>query len=608
MGVRERKTLTDQAFAEDRLRQPDSGVASGTLSKRAGRARRFLTHEWTLVALFAVLTSVAMTWPAARNLHNFPFDIWDPSLQSWQVSWIGWSATHDIHRLWDTNAFLTDRYALAYSDTLLGYLPAGLIGSGPQAAVVRYNILYLLAFALAFFGAYVLSRQLGSRVPGAALAGAAFAYAPWHWTQGAHLNILSIGGIALSLAMLARGHGYSLRHGYQPKLARPGWALAGWLVAAWQVSLGFGLGMPFGYLVGLIVLISAAGWLRRRPPFGRRLLIFDLAGMVAFAAVVGLMAYPYFKVLALYNSKGRALEEIMLYSPPLRGFFAAPPMSWLWGDMQEPLRQTFMQSGGWESILLPGFTLYALAAVGLFLSPWPWRRRLLLATVLAGVLWVAMGLRAPITFPYREMWAHLPGWAGVRVPGRLVVFATLLLGVLAAGAVTAIGDRVAPWLRRRPAIGRPLLALGMVVPIGLGLLEGIATVPSAPVPQAPAAFAQAADPVLVLPTNWMDDQLMMHWSTDGFPRLVNGQSGFIPPGSVRMREVTSSFPDAASVQYLRELGVRTVVVLRQPIAAQLPSPPEGSVPPEHYYTGSVDGLGITREENPDAVLYHLGVG
>jgi hypothetical protein len=595
--------VTDHVIAEERS---GHSAPAGPPTRTARRARRFLTRELFSAAVFSVLLSLAMTWPTVRNLRSFPFDVWDPSLQSWQISWIGWSATHDIGRLWDTNAFLTDRYALAYSDTLLGFLPFGLIGSGPQAAVIRYNVLFLLAFAFAFFGAYVLTRQLGSRVAGAALAGATFAYAPWHWTQGAHLNIQSIGGIALGLAMLARGHGYSLRGGYRPELTRPGWALAGWLVAAWQVSLGFGLGMPFGYLIGFVVLVSFLVWLRRRPSFGRRLLVFDLVGMAVFGAVAGLMAFPYFKVLAIYHSNGRSLEEILQYSPPARGFLAAPPTSWLWGDVQEPLRQTFMLAGGWESILLPGFTLYALALLGLFLSAWSWWRRLLVAVVLAGTFWVAMGMRAPNTFIYREMWAHLPGWAGVRVPGRVVVFATLMLAVLAAGAVTAIGDRLGPWLRRRPALGRPLLALGLVLPIGGALLEGVATITPAPVPAAPAAFAQATDPLLVLPTDWMDDQLTMFWSTDGFPRLVNGQSGFIPPGSVRMRAATKSFPDVTSVNYLRALGVRSVLVLRHPAAAQLGSPPEGAVPPERFYTGTLDGLGITREETPDAVVYHLG--
>ena len=63
------------------------------------------------------------------------------------------------------------------------------------------------SFALAFLGAYALLRQLGARVAGSAVAAAAFAYAPWKLGQAGHLQVLSCGGIALALAMLARGHG-----------------------------------------------------------------------------------------------------------------------------------------------------------------------------------------------------------------------------------------------------------------------------------------------------------------------------------------------------------------------------------------------------------------
>ena len=58
-----------------------------------------------------------------------------------------------------------------------------------------------------------------------------------------------------------------MRHGYRPERCRPGWALAGWLVAAWQVSLGFGIGLPFAYTLAGITVIAVGAWLVRRPPF-----------------------------------------------------------------------------------------------------------------------------------------------------------------------------------------------------------------------------------------------------------------------------------------------------------------------------------------------------
>ena len=57
--------------------------------------------------------------------------------------------------------------------------------------------------------------------------------------------------------MLARGHGWSLRHGYRPDRRRPWWAFAGWLVAAWQISLGFGIGLPLVYFLLGAGLVAA---------------------------------------------------------------------------------------------------------------------------------------------------------------------------------------------------------------------------------------------------------------------------------------------------------------------------------------------------------------
>src|SRR6185436_19280927 len=155
--------------------------------------------------------------------YQIPQDIWDPTLEAWMISWGGHAMSTDPGNVWNANAFFPNTYSYAFTDTLLGYFPLGMIGSGFTAAVVRYNIIYVLLHALAFFGAYMLARQLGSGKTGAAVAGAAFAYAPWRLAQAGHMHVLSTGGIALSLAMLARGHGFSLRYGYRPERRRTGW-------------------------------------------------------------------------------------------------------------------------------------------------------------------------------------------------------------------------------------------------------------------------------------------------------------------------------------------------------------------------------------------------
>ena len=245
--------------------------------QRGHRWLAYLRREVVAVPVVAVLLAAGMTWPTLRHpTTTLPEDLGDPSLIAYMLAWGGHALRTDPAGLWDASVFYPERTTLAFTDSFLGYAPLGLLGTGPDAAVLRYNILFVLVAALAFVGAYALARQLGARWQGAAVAGAAFAYAPWRWSQAGHLQVLSTGGIALALAMLARGHGYSFRHGYRPEQARPGWAAAGWAVASWQVMIGFGIGVPFAYAIAVTCLVAGSGWwLAGRPRLPRRLVLVD---------------------------------------------------------------------------------------------------------------------------------------------------------------------------------------------------------------------------------------------------------------------------------------------------------------------------------------------
>jgi sugar phosphate isomerase/epimerase len=100
----------------------------------------------------------------------------------------------------------------------------------------------------------------------------------------------------------------------------------------------------------------------------------------------------------------------------------------------------------------------------------------------------------------------------------------------------------------------------------------------------------------------------MFWSVDGFPRIVNGTSTFMPRPLLRMRRAMRRFPDRASVDFLRSLGVRTVVV--HPGLERIPFPPAGR---ETVRGGSaaaiasrpVRGLAVHRERVRGALVYRL---
>ncbi len=573
--------------------------------RRVGRGvGRFLRHEWTLASLAGLVLAAVMFWPAVVHPSTtITSDIWDPTLQAWQMAWSGHIIGTDPAQLWNSNSFFPSKYSFAFSDTLLGYFPAGLIGSGPVAAVVRYNVLFVLIMALSFVGAYALVRQLGAGKLGAAVAGVAFAYAPWRWSQAGHMHVMSVGGIMLALAMLARGHGFSLRDGWRPERAKPGWAFAGWLVAAWEMSISFGIGIPFAYVLGIVGLVAVVTWLRRRRPrLGRRLVLLDALGLLIFGAVSAFMARPYFEVLHLYPEATRSIDTLSIFSPTLRSFFTAPAQSWVWGDASANARSTMVAPA--ETTLLAGFALYGLAFFGLFYSSWRVRTRVWLCVGIAVTALLSLGTHVPggHHVGYVLLYKYAPGWDAIRTPGRVFLWTTLLFAILAAGGVDALVKQ-ARQLAEETTAGRPRLVvrLALLIPLLLVTVEGINALDHPDVPKAPAVLRTLDGPIMVLPSDQTTDEIVMLWATTKFQPIVNGGSGFVPNQLDGIRQQTKSFPDQQSVDALRALGVKSVVVLRQPpptlVADEYAKAENPDVP--------IDGLGITRTVADDVIVYAL---
>ncbi|MGK5679889.1 hypothetical protein [Actinoplanes sp. URMC 104] len=587
---------------------PDPWTAFATTAERPpGRIRRgtrrllrWLIHEYAVVIYASLLLAVALTWPTLRYpLHTLPQDVWDPSRQAWQIAWAGHILLTDPTRLWQSNAFYPLADSFAYGNSLLGYAPTGMIGEGPLAATLRYNILFVLAHALLAIGGYALVRQLGAGRTGAAVAAVAFAYAPWRLAQEGHLDIVSAGGIPLALAMLARGHGWSLRRGLRPDRRSAAWAVAGWLVAVWQVSLGFSLGVPFLYVLGLLLVVIAVGVpirrLRRpteRPVLGWRLLMTDTLGALILAGVSALIAIPYFRVA----DAGPAATEIGFFSPPLRSLLIGPAESRIWGAPHQVPRSSLHWPA--EMGLLPGFVLYALALAGLAFSIWTLRQRLVLLAGLAVTIVLTLGTNFyEGRWSYLPLFGHLPASLGLRIPGRLMLWATLLLAILAAGAVAEFVRRAEHLAEHRiPPWPGPWLRLATFVPLLLVLGEGWNATAHPVVPAQPTAMRIVTGPMVVLPTTALADQTVMLWSTTRFQPMANGSGGFAPARQAELRRNVATFPDAASIQYLRSLNVERVVLLRSQ-AAGTPWERAGDIP--------VDALGIRREDLDDAVVFHL---
>lgn len=554
------------------------------------QVRTFRYLLWIEVALafcLGLFVSVLFNLPIVlRPWSSVTGDLGDPLLQTWQLAW--------LHRylseggdLWTGNQFYPAIDSLAFSDSLLGYLPLSLHGDGMAASVFRYNAAFVLAFALAFTGGYLLARQLGGNWQGALLAGVVLAWSPWRLTHEHHLNLLSVGGIALAFWAIARGHGFSLRRRGTP---RPGWAFAGWLIAAWQVTMGFALGITFVYaMVAVGVAVVVVVWRRR---LGLRMIIANAWGMAVFLVVTMLMMAPYLRVVDRYGF-GRTWHEIELFSPPVSSLFTTTANSWLWHATSLADNSAIPRHGLVEKLLFPGLVVVVFAIAGLFLSAWRVSARIVLGALVVFTAVLALGASFHDGALYRVPWALLPGWDAMRAPGRLILWTILLLAVLAAGAVTELGRQFVIRTRLRARTIAVLLVLSAVG----ALLEGVPRWAHVTVPDAPAGllrvFEQTQEPLLLLPMDTPDEFVYLLWSTEGFPKMVNGNSGNFPPQYREIAATAVNFPDQASVSALRRHGIYKIIVVKsRRHGVEIAARPVG-------------GLPLSRVESDEVVEYTI---
>ncbi len=202
-------------------------------------------------------------------------------------------------------------------------------------------------------------------------------------------------------------------------------------------------------------------------------------------------------------------------------------------------------------------------------------------------------------WPYRIVYDVLPGWEAIRTPGRLATFATLALALLAAAGAESVLRAVSK--RRVPAYATGAVAALMVLAIvveGRGLpFDPTGRRAQPEVPDPPPSLADVPGPQLHLPAErGEDNRRYTLWSTDGFPDIVNGRASTRPDSIEDLIADMSSFPDAATVERLREYGVKTVVLHTGRVIYT-----DQALAPRK----SIEGLGLTKTRKGGLLIYEL---
>jgi hypothetical protein len=514
------------------------------------------------VAILYVLAALATTHPLWLHLAvAVPSDIGDPLLNTWVQAWDAHALLIDPLHLFDANIFYPLPDTLAYSEHLISTavlaLPLQVFTGEP---IVAYNLSLLASFPLAAMGMYWLFlRWTGRRGP-AFLAGLAFAFAPYRLAAIAHLQLLTVQWLPLSMLALDRLLGYrSPGEGVFPSHRRWHTSVALFVVfATLQILASWYLAVFSVLILGLYTL----GWLvAHRPGRGEgRTLSLPLARLaLAGLIVAGLtlpFALPYLRLLPQLQA-ARPVTWAASFAAKPTDFIAAAPFLRIAG----PLTAGWTARPGFteENTLFPGIVAVPLALIGLGLGRPRWRIAALGATLVASLALTFGG-------PYLALTRLFPPLTIVRVPPRWIIPATLALAALAGYGVQSIK---AVRLRRVVLVLASLLLLveSFAAPLPLAAVGSQAGLP--PVYQSLALAEQGSQwavvelPMHVAPAPEYPETKRMVASTLGWWGLVNGYSGFTPERQVALGEKLAGFPDSQALAALRDLarsGVRYLVV------------------------------------------------
>jgi hypothetical protein len=503
------------------------------------------------LGLFAVLT-IALTWPMALRLRVM--DAGDSAFFAWTIGWEIHALTTDPPRLPHANIFHPLRYTLGMDEPILGttllVLPLAPFTSD---AVLLFNLVRLLTFALSALSAYWLARELGCGEAAALFAGAAFAFSPIRTDQIAHLSTLGTQWLPLVFLFLHR-------------FARTGAAKDALLAAVFFALEALACG--YHGVIGLAVLPPAALvllWKRWR-------LLPAAVAAAALAATLLLPLYALHRAALDPERYERDDRETILYSAAVESFLATTSWNRVYGAATESFRSVATNN------LFPGLVLPALVVGGAVPL---WRRRaapsrdgLALAVVALAAALIALGpeVRAMghslFPGPLALLREAVPVFKMIRVASRAGIFIALSLAILAARTLEC-------WKPRRLVFGAiAVLALAetLIVPVPMAAWTQVVDTRLPPPPVYEWLARQpAGTPIVELPILdvWglyrrpaFHESVYMVHSTRHWQPLVNGYAGIEPRHYQRLREEARGFPSSAFLDSLRAIGTRYVVVHR----------------------------------------------
>ena len=487
------------------------------------------------IGLASVATAV-LTWPQLR-FPGMVVDHFDPYFSVWRLGHIAHALRRWPVALFDANIFYPAKGTLAYSDATLlqGVLGAPLFWAGVSPTLI-YNVLLGAGFTLSGAAMFVLARHLTGSTPSSLVAVVIFVMLPYRVEHLMHLELQWALFIPLTFWAIHR-------------TAESGrWRHA--LLAGLFVWLQFLASIYYGVFLSLTLLIFVPLMLMFRGHAPRLVFLAKLSVGGLAAALLSLpYLWPYFEASRVVGT--RQALEIAQYSAHLTSYLATSEWNRLWG-------WTAGRWGAMELRLFPGALALILATASVF---HPRRRHVALyAVVLGVVVELSLGMNGSL---YRLLLTHIAPLQAFRAVARFGMIVGCVVAILAAFGTQALLLHVSQgrWQRWLVSLLIAILFIeysNRSIPLSYAIRPTPADAYKALSQAQEGAMVEMPLPVLNGVPNF--DPYYQGWAVWHWRPLLNGYSGFIPAAYAKAVTDLENFPDAQSIETLRALNIRFVMV------------------------------------------------
>ena len=561
----------------------------------ADSCRQKVLVEIVIVVVSALLLSVYLTRPLAFNIRDHAIELGDSRLNAYLQAWVAHSLASDPRHLFDTNMFYPAKNTLALSENMLGnQLIFGPLYAATKNSIWASNCVILISFWLCGVCMYLLVKYLtGSPWP-AAIAGFVFAFAPVRLSQMGHMQLMSMEWMPMSVLFLYR---FLVRKNVASLIAFCGF-----------VALQILSSLYLGYIEALILLAILSGvFLTARQLLLERKTILCL-GLSTIA--VGAILFPIMAPYVRLQHRGVLLPEFDVANT-IAGS-GDPIASYLHGEFRPHhiyahlLGRFHSRDLDWEKVLFPGFVPILLSIVAIAGSLMPERTynpvkgpsngglvkkshhsaNLWWSAVAGSLVTVAASylltlgpyLRihdqpSKIKMPYLWLQRWIPGMGEFRVPARFGLGLMFGLAILAGAGFLYLLTIAEHWrvfrdYRTKAALtGLVLLFMIQEFDFTPFHLDPVMTPESVAPEYRWLAGQLPGSPTLELPiTNYgsgfdlYEAAGYVYASTFHWQPLFNGYSGHLPLIYSQVERWAREMPSPSSVDLLRALGLRYVIL------------------------------------------------